>query len=166
MIDTPRIVDLPAVQVAFIPVVVPRPQIREVMGPGIAEVLAAVAAQGQSPAGPWLTHHQRIDPEVFDFRICVPIASPIRRAGRVQAGELAAARVAQTVYRGPYEGLADAWPEFRAWTAAAGLVMRTDIWERYVLGPESSDDPGQWCTELNWPLAGPESPSTTQGANE
>lgn len=163
MIDTPRIVDSPAMLLAYIPLVVPRAQIREVMSPGIAEVLAAVAEQGQSPAGPWLTHHQRIDPEVFGFRICVPVAAPIWPAGRVQPGELAAARVAQTVYRGPYEGLAEAWPEFRAWVSAAGLIMRTDIWERYVLGPESSDDPAQWCTELNWPLAIPETASPTQG---
>jgi effector-binding domain-containing protein len=166
MIDTPRIVDTPAMAVAFIPVVVPRPQIREVMGPGIAEVLAAIAAQGQTPAGPWLTHHLRVDPEVFDFRICVPVAEAIRPVGRVQAGELAAARVAQTVYLGPYEGLAEAWPEFRAWTATAGLTMREDIWERYVVGPESSDDPAQWCTELNWPLAGPEAVSATEGARQ
>lgn len=154
MIEAPRIVDSPAMLVAFIPIVVPRHQIREVMGPGITEVLAIVAAQGLSPAGPWLTHHQRVDPEVFDFRICVPVAAPIRPAGRVQAGELAAARVARTLYHGPYEGLADAWPEFRAWTASAGLAMREDIWERYVVGPESGEDAAQWRTELNWPLAG------------
>jgi hypothetical protein len=31
--------------------------------------MAAVAAQGIAPAGPWFTHHLRMDPATFDFEI-------------------------------------------------------------------------------------------------
>src|SRR5262245_12506200 len=101
MLDTPQIIETAAQLTASIRLTVPRSQIREVMGPGRAELLAAVAAQGLTPSGPWFTHHLRMDPRVFDFEICVPLATPIAAAGRVRAGELPATRVARTTYRGP-----------------------------------------------------------------
>ena len=60
--------------------------------------------------------------------------------------------VARAVYHGPYEGLAAAWAEFCAWVEAGGHTPAEDLWERYVVGPESSPDPAVWRTELNRPL--------------
>jgi effector-binding domain-containing protein len=90
------------------------------MGPGYREVMAAVAAQGIAPAGPWFTHHLRMDPAIFDFEIGVPVPAPIAAAGRVETGHLPAAIVARTVYHGGYEGLGAAWAEFDAWITAQG----------------------------------------------
>ena len=109
-------------------------------------------AQGLAPAGPWFTHHLRMDPDIFDFEIGVPVNAPITAAGRVKAGELPAATVVRTVYHGPYEGLGPAWAELDAWVAAQGYSSRPDLWECYVAGPESSPDPATWRTELNRPL--------------
>ena len=57
------------------PTPIPRAEIQKVMGPGYREVMAAVAAQGIAPVGPWFTHHLRMDPDTFDFEIGVPVAS-------------------------------------------------------------------------------------------
>lgn len=154
MIDTPHIADLPAQRTALIHLTVPRDQIQHVMGPGISEVMATVAAQGLAITGPWFTHHLRMDPAVFDFEICVPVSSPVAAAGRVRPGELRAAKVARTVYHGGYEGLGDAWGEFMAWMAAQGLAQASDLWEVYEAGPESGPDPAQWRTVLHQPLIG------------
>jgi effector-binding domain-containing protein len=153
MLDKPKIVQTAAQTTAVIRLTVPRAEIRSVMGPGRSELMAAVAAQGIATAGPWFTHHLRMDPDVFVFEICVPIATPITATGRVKPGHLpAAATVAQTVYHGGYEGLPIAWGEFDAWIAAQGHAPGPDLWERYVSGPESSPDPATWRTELNRPL--------------
>lgn len=152
MLDTPQIAQTAVQATAFIRLTVPRAEIQTVMGPGYRELMAAVAAQGIAPVGPWFTHHLKMDPDVFDFEICIPVAAPVTAAGRVQPGELRAATVARTVYRGPYEGLAAAWGEFTAWIAAQGHTSAPDLWERYVAGPESSADPADWRTELNRPL--------------
>lgn len=133
-------------------VTVPRDKIQTVMGPGLQDVRAAVAAQGVSPTGPWFTHHLRMDPDIFDFEIGVPVAGPITPSGRVQPGQLPAAKVARTVYRGPYEGLGEAWAEFDAWIESQGHTPAPDLWEIYVSGPETSPDPATWRTELNRPL--------------
>ena len=116
--------------------------------------MATVAAQGIATAGPWFTHHLRMDPGIFDFEICVPVTAPVAATGRVSPGQLPAAKVARTVYRGPYEGLGAAWGEFNAWIAAKGFTPGPDLWEIYVAGPESSPDPSAWRTELNRPLVG------------
>jgi effector-binding domain-containing protein len=148
----PQILHTQAQQTAVIHLTIPREKIREVMGPGIQELRSALAAQGVVPTGPWFNHHLKMDPDSFDFEISLPVAAPIVAVGRVRPGELPAATVARTVYRGPYEGLGDAWSEFTDWIVAAGHVPAPNLWECYVVGPESGPDPATWRTELNRPL--------------
>lgn len=152
MLDQPTIVQTVTRLTAIIHLTVPRDEIQHVMGPGISEIFAAIAAQGIAPAGPWFTHHRTMHPEFFDFEISVPVAAPVVPMGRVQPGVWPAMKVAQTIYRGGYEGLGDAWGEFNDWIAAHGHRPTPDLWECYVAGPESGSDPAQWCTELNRPL--------------
>jgi effector-binding domain-containing protein len=152
MLDKPQIVRTDTQLTAIIRLTIPRKQIQNVMGPGMAELVAAVAAQGIAPAGPIFSHHLRMDPDTFDFEIGVPVKAPVSPVGRVKAGQLPAATVARTVYHGPYEGLGPAWEEFVAWIAAEGHTPAADLWECYVAGPESDPDPATWRTELNRPL--------------
>ena len=152
MLETPHVTESDEKLTASLPLVVPRTEIQTVMGPAIHEVLATLAAQGIAPAGPWFTHHRRRPTDTFDFDVCVPVATPVTASGRVKPGKLPAARVARTVYSGPYEGLAAAWGEFCAWMDANGHTPREDLWECYLVGPESSPNPADWRTELNRPL--------------
>lgn len=152
MIETPKIVETEAQLLAAIKLVVDCEAMKEVMGPGIHEVMQTVAAQGIGPTGPWLAHHFRRPSDVFDFEIAVPVGATVVATGRVEASQLPATKVARTVYRGGYEGLGQAWGELEAWIAAQGLTPGTDFWEVYLVGPESEDDPAAYCTELNRPI--------------
>ena len=152
MLDEPEIVHTAPLHTAVIALTIPRAEIQQVMGPAIGEVIAAVAAQGLTPAGPVFSHHFNISPDVFDFEVGVPVAAPITATGRVKPGLLPAVTAARTVYRGPYEGLDAAWGEFIAWIEAEGHAPAPDLWECYSAGPESSPDPTSWRTELNRPL--------------
>ncbi len=154
MIDTPAIVQTDARQTAVIHLTVPRAEIQNVMGPGIGEVMATITAQGIPPAGPWFSHHLRMDPDVFDFEVGVPVATPVTPAGRVVPGTLPAARVARTVYHGSYDGLGDAWGELMAWIEANGHAQAEGLWEYYLTDPGENPDPATWQTELNRPLVG------------
>ena len=153
MISTPQITTTAAQQTAVIHLTVPREEIRNVMGPGLEELRAALAAQGIAPAGPWYTHHLRMDPAIFDFEIGLPVTAPVSAVGRIRPGQLPATLVARTVYSGEFEGLGAAWGEFDAWLAADGYTPRGDLWERYLAGPESNPDPATWRTELNRPIS-------------
>jgi len=152
MLKKPHIATIEAQTTAIIRLTIPRSEIRIVVGPGIQELKAAVAAQGIAPAGPWFIHQLRMEPQIYDFEIGVPVARPVAAAGRVQPGRLPAATVARTVYQGPYEGLPGAWSEFEAWIKAQGHTAAPDLWECYAAGPESNPDPAHWRTELNQPL--------------
>ena len=153
MIDTPQITQTAAELTAFVHLTIPRAEVREVMGPGLNEVKAAIAAQGIVAAGPWFTHHLRMDPSLFDFEICVPVTMPFATTGRVEAGQWPPTTVARTIFHGGYEGLGEAWRELDAWIAANGYAPRPDLLERYLIGPESGEGPSDWRTELNRPLA-------------
>ena len=152
MLDKPHITRTDACRTAVIHLTIPRSEIRNVMGPGIAELMATVAAQGIGPSGPWFSHHLTMHPDTFDFEIGVPVTGLVTPAGRVTGGSLPAGMVARTVLQGNYESLADGWGEFQAWIKSNGHQGAPDMWEVYVKGPESDPDPATWRTELNQPL--------------
>ena len=153
MIDPPKIVQRPAVKMASIHIIVPREQIRDVMGPGYQELLNTLKAQGVKPTGAWFTHHFEMHPDAFDFEIAVPVDADVKLSGRVRPGVLPEMRVAQTVYHGSYEGLPDGWMEFETWMNKNGHKIGAGLVEVYRVGPESGDDASKWQTELNRPLA-------------
>lgn len=152
MIDPPQIAQSRSRPAAVIHLTIPRAQIKEVMGPAMGEVMAAVAAQGIAPAGPVFSHHFKMHPETFDFDVGVPVQKPVKAVGRVKPGEFPGGRVVRTIYRGPYEELGAAWGEFCGWIKANGHTTGPGLWECYVSGPESGPDSSKWQTELNCPL--------------
>jgi uncharacterized protein YndB with AHSA1/START domain/effector-binding domain-containing protein len=154
LLDPPQVCETAARLTAYVHLTVPRTEIQKVMGPGIGEVMAAIAASGAAPAGPWFTHHLKIDPQKFDFEICVPVKEPVVATGRVQSGQQPAMKVARTVYHGDYQHLGAAWAKFDAWILANGHTPAIDLCECYLVGPESNPDPATWRTELTRPLVG------------
>ena len=152
MLETPEITQSVARPTAKIHITTPREEMGSVMDPAISELMATMTQQGIAPAGPLLAHHLRIEPGIFDFELGFPVTEPIVAAGRVQPGELPETTVARTVYHGGYEGLGAAWKEFDTWIATNGHARATDLWESYLVGPETSPDPTVWRTELNRPL--------------
>jgi effector-binding domain-containing protein len=152
MIETPQIVETPAQRIAVIHIETPRSKMQQVMGPGVREAMAAAQAQGIGPDGPWFAHHLKMTPETFDFEICVPVSAPVTAVGRVKAGQRPKLKVVRTIYRGPYEGLGDAWHEFTRWIEANGHKTAADLYECYLAGPESGPDSANWRTELSRPV--------------
>ena len=152
MIEPPHLVVTEPQHYAFLRLMCPSAEIQQVMGPGIQEVYAAVAEQGVKPAGPWFTHHLARPVLHCDFEICVPVAAPFKPTGRVEAGEWPAMTVARTVYHGRYQGLPAAWGELEKFVKQQPGRPGSDIWERYLVNPNSNPEPSEWRTELNWPL--------------
>ena len=153
MLATPEIINTNVQEAAVIHLTVPRSEMRKVFGPAVGELMAALAAQGSEPVGAVFAHHLKLSPDIFDFEVGVRVSAPIKPAGRVKPGQLPAAKVARTVYSGPYEGLPSARGEFSKWMKANGHDQAEDLWEMYSVGPQSSPDPANWRTELNRPLA-------------
>ena len=152
MLARPEIVQTIAQTAAVIHLAIPRNEMMKAFGPAVGELMAALAAQGVQPIGAVFAHHLKMSPDIFDFELGVKVAAPVKAAGRVQPGELPAAKVARAVYSGPYEGLLAAWHEFDKWMKGNGHQQAADLWEVYSVGPQSTPDPADWRTELNRPL--------------
>lgn len=153
MLDVPQILRVRSQPAAVIHITVAREKIATVMDAAMEELEAALLGLRIEPTGPMFSHHLRMDPEVFDFELGLPVAEDVPELGRVHPGRLPAATVARTVYRGGYEGLGIAWEDFRGWIARNGLATAPDLWECYASDPEFESDPQGWCTELYQPLA-------------
>jgi len=153
MLETPQIIETAEQAAAVIHLTIARSEMPSVFGPAVGELLATLGDQGVEPVGSVFAHHLKMSPDSFDFELGIKVASPVKPAGRVRAGCLPAAKVARTVYTGPYEGLPGAWHEFEHWLNAQGHDKAADLWEVYAVGPQSTADPAQWRTELNRPLA-------------
>jgi effector-binding domain-containing protein len=154
MIETPKIVTLKSQTTAKIYQVIPRSQIQKEMGKTLGELAAAIKAQGIAVTGSWFTHHLQPPGENFNFEVCFPVAAVVKASGRVQPDEWPAMTVVRTIYRGGYEGLGAAWGEFMEWIKKNDHNVTEEIWERYLLGPESGGDATAWQTELNCRLIG------------
>ena len=98
MIDTPAITTTREQATAVIHLTIPRAEIQQAMGPAHQELFSTLAAQGMTPAGPWFSHHFRMDPATFDFEVGVPVSGPVASTGRVASSRLPATRVVRTVY--------------------------------------------------------------------
>ncbi len=152
MLETPAVLQVPALLTACVRLTIPRADIQKEMGPAISDVMQELATQGIGPTGPLYSYHLRMDPELFDMEVGFPVSAMVAASGRMHPGELPAGRVARVVYRGPYEGLGVAWLEFGGWVKAQGHRPAPSLWESYVAGPESGPDPSTWRTELTRPL--------------
>ena len=152
MLATPKITETPTQLVACLHLIIPHDEIRSVMGPGVNELMSAIATQGVAATGPWFTHHFAVPADTWNFEICVPVSVPIVASGRVEPGHMPAMKAARAVYHGPYEGVANAWVELLSWIKGKGQTAAPDLYECYVVGPALSPDAADWRTELTKPL--------------
>ena len=153
MIEALQVVELPPQMLATIHIETPRSEMHLVMRPGISEAMAAAHGQGVGPAGPWFAHHLKMSSESFDFGICVPVSAPVTAVGRVKPWQRPALKMVRTIYHGGYDGLGGAWLEFDEKLETSGYKTVDDLYECYLVGPESSSDPADWRTELSRSIA-------------
>jgi len=152
MLSAPHIINTDLQEAAVIRLTIQRSKMRELFGAAVGKLRTAPAAQGVEPVGAVFAHHLKMSPDIFDFELGVKVSAPVKAAGRVTPGQLPSAKVARTVYSGPYEGLPSAWDEFVKWMRANGHEQAESLWEVYSVGPQSTPDPANWRTELNRPL--------------
>jgi effector-binding domain-containing protein len=154
MIDPPQIVQTAAQTTAVIPLRLKMADMPKFVGPAIGELMKAVAEQDVGPAGPWFIRVLERSTDVIDCEVSVPVRAAVKPTGRVKPNTLPATTVARTIHHGGYEGMPAAWGELDAWVAKSGRKPAANLWDVYVVGPETSKNPADWRTEMNRPLVG------------
>ena len=82
---------------------------------------------------------------VRDLR-CISVGAVVQRW---KCCRWPALKVVRAVYHGPCEGLSEAWHEFAEWIEANWYKTANDLYECYLVEPESSHDPADWRTGLS-----------------
>ena len=113
----------------------------------LGEVWACLRAGGIDRGCPNIMLYRDDVPNV---EVGVELNRPCALTGRVVASALPAGKVAATVHRGPYAGLASAHRAVIDWCAAHGWRLAGPRWEVY--GPHR-DDPAELRTEVYYLLS-------------
>ena len=123
-------------------------------------VAKAITEAGASIGGPPYGRYHRFGPDVVDVEIGFPVVDlpaacppwPGVAAGEVGRSELPGGPVAQTMYRGSYDGLGGVYDRLHEWIhAQPGYDDGAGAWESYISMP--GDGPGgEAQTEIVWPL--------------
>ena len=150
MITQPEVIITKESATAVIPLVIPGRDMPKYMDPAIQEIIKVLTDQGLQPAGPMFSYHKRRPSDTFDFEIGFPVTKAIKEEGRVINSKLPSVKVVRSVYQGPYEGLAQAWPALQKWVRENGHGETGRFWESYLNNPNEVKSPNEYRTELNW----------------
>ncbi|MFI2283388.1 GyrI-like domain-containing protein [Nocardia beijingensis] len=115
-----------------------------------------LAGQGARIEGPAFCVYREVD-GALDLEVGFAVDRSPRAEREVRAGCLPAGRVARIVHAGGFDGLAASWEHLRSWIAEQGFAVGPLRWEVYLTRPAPDMDPAELRTELNWPVALPES---------
>ena len=134
--------------------------ISALMDDAMSRLGALFGQVGATPAGPPYARYHAWGGELADVEIGFPLASAIdglaaltdSPEGDVGASELPGGRAAQTIHRGPYTALGDAYSSLHDWIHAQGSDEGDGPWETYIDNPEEVADAAQLRTEITWPV--------------
>ncbi|HUG82959.1 MAG TPA: MerR family transcriptional regulator [Euzebya sp.] len=134
----------------------------------------ALEASGAIPAGPAGACYP---PEIADddlqaVQAHLPVADPVPLlpahvlATGVAVGELPAAECAVLVHTGPYDTIGETYRTLGAWVARHARHAAQPVRERYLIGPDATEDPASYRTEICWPIIPGSGPTRPQDPQE
>jgi effector-binding domain-containing protein len=124
------------------------------LGRDFGEVFGYLGRSGIAPAGPPLIVYPDEPSEdgEFGIEVCVPVAKPVERFGRVEPDELPGGSIATTTHHGPYEELRPAYHAVAAWVQEHGHQLAGPPREVYTNSPGQVADPSELETIIEWPI--------------
>lgn len=129
-------------------------ELGEVFGRSFGQLFGYLAQLGMRPAGtPFSIYH---DPDFkeddVDIEICIPIERRVSGKGDMDGSVVPAGPAACTVHAGPYDEVGPAYQALMAWIQEHGHECAGPPREVYLVGPDKTQDPSEFRTEIVWPL--------------
>jgi DNA-binding transcriptional MerR regulator len=147
-----ELVALPPLWVVTRRATVPRARIDDVLARSLDEMEAALAAAGAaSIAREFVLYHNTLAwYQGVDMEACLPVDEAAGAA--VGARRLPGGAAMQTIYRGPWDDIWQAYATMLARIARRGYEPAGPVRESYVVDDRDTDDPQRYVTELTWPV--------------
>jgi DNA-binding transcriptional MerR regulator len=85
----------------------------------------------------------------------VTVFRPVRRPrplGRIEVVELPAVELAVAVHPGSHDDIGVTYGRLGAWVTGHALAVNGPVRETYLAGPRDTSGPGDWRTEIGWPI--------------
>ena len=89
----------------------------------------------------------------MDVEASFPIATAIPGSDRIKVYELPGLeQAACTIYKGPYENIGEAYSALMSWIEGNGYQITGPDRELYLTSPADTQDPGEYVTEIQFPV--------------
>jgi DNA-binding transcriptional MerR regulator len=121
----------------------------------MGELIQHIQASGAFPAGPpvALYHDTEFVEKGPDVEVAFPVTRDIPETGGVVMRELSAVEtMASVIMPGPYENFPEAYGAIMEWAAANQVEIAGPSREVYLRGPESTQNPAEYVTEIQFPV--------------
>jgi DNA-binding transcriptional MerR regulator len=80
-----------------------------------------------------------------------PVRDP-RTRGRIEVLELPPVELAVAVHPGSHDDIGVTYGRLGAWVVNQALAVNGPVHETYLVGPRDTSEPGEWRTEIGWPI--------------
>ncbi len=151
-----ELITFPEEYVAYVHTVGPLSSIRDLM----TRLYGALDAAGVAPAGPPMGRFfdAQFNPEKTEFEVCVPIApaadgSVPDTIGEAHTDVIPSHQAMVTEHKGPYDSIRLSYEAIGEELNTIGYAIAGPATEVYIKGPESTNDPNEYVTEVRLPVA-------------
>ncbi len=115
---------------------------------------AELGRQGSFPAGaPIAFYHGAPTENAADITAGFPVSQAVVPGPDTVVLTLPGGQAVETIHTGAYDELGRTYAELTDWIDSEKLVPAGDMWEEYLVGPDSEPDPEKWQTRIVFPLA-------------
>ncbi len=117
----------------------------------LTELIEDLATDGAEPLGREFIqyHNALLWYQGLDMEVCLPVEQSV--AQRHGGWELPACTALQTMYRGPWADIWQAYAAMLARMSRKGYEACGPVRETYLVDERDTGDPGSYLTEITWP---------------
>ncbi|MCU1443667.1 MAG: AraC family transcriptional regulator [Cryobacterium sp.] len=135
-------------------------ELSDFFGTAFDTAAAELSRQGSEPDGPPIALYTGDPSDTVDVTAGFPVkaavtvpAAAVESSPKFVVASLTGGKAIQTIHTGPYDTLDDTYAQIIEWLTDQKLAPQHEMWEEYLVGPDSGAEPSAWQTRIVFPLA-------------
>ncbi len=110
-------------------------ELPDLIGANYMKILDYLSELGEKPADAPFTAYYNLDMEDLDVEMGFPVEKVLPEKGEIKAGEIPAAKMLATMYKGPYAGMEEPYDKMAKWIDENGYEATGVAYEYYYNSP-------------------------------